>query len=243
MRPARPLALQAEPIRGSRGRSPPPPESAPRRARPGGSHASALQPQRRASFPPGSPRRKPCFCTTAETPSQLPAGLAPAEAMLLHYSRTAEPAPRRARPGGSRAFALQRARRASSPPGSPRRKPCFCTTARPPSQLPAGLAPAEAMLLHYSRNAEPAPRRARPGGSNAFALQPNPLPTGPMVKETWLRRASPAGASSRANKTHDHEKLRSDPINTIPFTICSIVSPPYSILFDSTRNTCHTACS
>ena len=136
-------------------------EPAPRRARPGGSHASALQPDRRASSPPGSPRRKPCFCTTAGPPSQLPAGLDPAEAMLLHYSRTAEPAPRRARPGGSRASALQPERRTSSPPGSPRRKPCFCTTAGTPNQLPAGLAPAEAMLLHYSRNAEPAPRRAR----------------------------------------------------------------------------------
>ena len=143
-------------------------EPAPRRARLGGSHASALQPKRRTSSPPGSPRRKPCFCTTADTPNQLPAGLAPAEAMLPHYSRHAEPAPRRARPGGSHASALQPKRRTSSPPGSPRRKPCFCTTAETPNQLPAGLAPAEAMLSSRLSEVRPA-QLTRP-----LALQPKP---------------------------------------------------------------------
>ena len=118
-------------------------EPAPRQARPGGSHASA-RPKRRA---------------------KLPAGLAPAEAMLLHYSRNAEPAPRRARPGGSHASALRPKRRTSSPPGSPRRKPCFCTTAGTPSQLPAGLAPAGAGSgMTDAPSAETWLRRGKPGG-------------------------------------------------------------------------------
>ena len=227
-------------------------EPAPRRARPGGSHASALQPERRASSPPGSTRRKPCFCTTAGTTSQLPAGLAPAETMLPHYSRNAEPAPRRARPGGSHASALQPERRASSPPGSPRRKPCFrgtptvcdnvarggaqrnpwtnansqgalkgrdipadppcrnwnrrrisrplgaCEHLRPsrgsacfarstPGYVMAHLwCAAEAMLPYYSRNAEPAPRRACPGGGRIRNV----------VRKHGSAGASPAGAGS-----------------------------------------------
>ena len=86
-----------------------------------------------------APGGVPCvFASRTPWPSQLPAGLGPAEAMLLHYSRNAEPAPRRARPGGSRASAPQSERRTSSPPGSARRKPCFCTTVGTPNQLPAG---------------------------------------------------------------------------------------------------------
>ena len=147
-------------------------EPAPRRARPGGSNASALQPERRTGSPPGSPRRKQCFCTTAGTPNRLPAGLAPAEAMLLHYSRNAEPAPRRARPGGSNASALQPERRTGSPPGSPRRKPCFCTTAETPDRLPAG----PVVQKHGSAGASPAPT----------ATQIRPL-RGPV---RWVNRGS-----------------------------------------------------
>ena len=119
------------------------------------------------------------FCTTAETSSQLPAGLAPAEAMLLHYSRNVEPAPRRARPGGSNASALQPKPRASSPPGSPRRKPCFCTTAETPSQLPAGLV----VQNHGSAGASPA--GAGSGTTDARSA------------ETWLRRGKPGGGRIR----------------------------------------------
>ena len=149
-------------------------EPAPRRARPGGSNAFALQRDRRTGSPPGSPRRKQCFCPTARPQNRLPAGLAPAEAMILHYSaarRTGSP------PGSSRrkqCFCTTADRRTGSPPGSSRRKQCFCTTARPPNRLPAGLAPAEACFC----------TTARP---------PNRLPAGLGLKEAWHRRGKLGG--------------------------------------------------
>ena len=104
-------------------------EATPRRPCAGGSHGSARPSQaRRTSSPPALRRRKPWFRTTQPSPpNQLPAGLAPVEAMVPHDpAKSAEPAPRRPCAGGSHGSARpSQVRRNSSPPALRRWKPCF----------------------------------------------------------------------------------------------------------------------
>ena len=106
--------------------------------------------------------------------------------MLLRFHGRAEPAPRRACPGGSTASAL------------------VAQTAEPaPRRACPGGSTASAIV---AQTAEPAPRRACPGGSNASALPPTkPAPRRGLfrarnrfvVQKHWLRRGESGGGLFR----------------------------------------------